>query len=80
MCPPGGGRNDITDRFTRHMNVISITNFDDNTLAKIFTSISDWHFGKGFESSFVRLGKVRILIVNKILTAGINSTGQNNSN
>lgn len=58
MCPPGGGRNEITDRFTRHMNVISIADFDDNTLTKIFTSICDWHFAKGFDSAFSRLGKV----------------------
>lgn len=62
MCPPGGGRNDITDRFTRHMNVISIADFDDNTLTKIFSSICDWHFSNGFDSSFVRLGKVSFLL------------------
>ena len=62
MCPPGGGRNDITDRFTRHMNVISIADFDDVTLTKIFSSICDWHFGNGtFDSSFMRLGKVRLV-------------------
>ena len=58
MGPPGGGRNDITGRFTRHMNIISIQEFDDNTLSKIFSSITDWHFGNGFDSAFVRLGKV----------------------
>lgn len=58
MCPPGGGRNSITDRFTRHMNVISIADFDDNTLTKIFSSICDWHLNKGFDSAFVRLGKL----------------------
>ena len=58
MGPPGGGRNDISDRFTRHMNIISIDSFDDNTMTKIFTSIVDWHFAKGFDASFGRLGKV----------------------
>ena len=58
MGPPGGGRNDITGRFTRHLNIISISSFDDNTMNKIFTSIVDWHFAKGFDSSFKRLGKV----------------------
>uniref|UniRef100_A0A7M5WS23 Dynein heavy chain 3, axonemal n=2 Tax=Clytia hemisphaerica TaxID=252671 RepID=A0A7M5WS23_9CNID len=60
MCPPGGGRNDVTDRFIRHLNVISIADFDDNTLTKIFTSINDWHFNKGFESSFLRMGKILV--------------------
>lgn len=58
MGPPGGGRNDITSRFTRHLNVVSIDEFDDTTMTRIFTSITDWHFAN-FEGSFVRNGKVR---------------------
>lgn len=58
MGPPGGGRNSITGRFTRHLNIISIESFDDNTMTKIFTSLVDWHFGKGFDAVFTRLGKV----------------------
>lgn len=60
MGPPGGGRNDISGRFTRHMNIISIDSFDDNTMTKIFTSIVDWHFAKGFDASFARLGKILV--------------------
>jgi len=41
-------------RFTRHLNIISIDSFDDETLTKIFSSIVDWHFSKGFEASFYR--------------------------
>ena len=62
MGPPGGGRNDISGRFTRHLSIISIDSFDDNTMTKIFTSIVDWHFAKGFDASFGRLGKVRFFI------------------
>lgn len=58
MGPPGGGRNHITARFTRHLNIVSIESFDDSTLTKIFTSMVDWHFSKGFEAIFNRLGKV----------------------
>ena len=61
MGPPGGGRNDITGRFTRHMNIISIDEFDDATMTRIFNSITDWHFAKGFEAAFVRNGKVGYL-------------------
>uniref|UniRef100_A0A671G5J5 Dynein axonemal heavy chain 3 n=1 Tax=Rhinolophus ferrumequinum TaxID=59479 RepID=A0A671G5J5_RHIFE len=50
MGPPGGGRNDITGRFTRHLNIISINAFEDDILTKIFSSIADWHFGRGFDS------------------------------
>ncbi|XP_034748215.1 dynein heavy chain 3, axonemal isoform X1 [Etheostoma cragini] len=60
MGPPGGGKNDITGRFTRHLNVISIDSFDVETLTKIFSSITDWHFSKGFDASFYRLGKIMV--------------------
>jgi dynein heavy chain len=58
MGPPGGGRNDITGRLTRHMNVIAMDSFSDETMIKIFTSIVDWHFAKGFEPVFSRAGKM----------------------
>ncbi|POI28340.1 hypothetical protein CIB84_007910, partial [Bambusicola thoracicus] len=60
MGPPGGGRNDITGRFVRHLNVVSICSFDDDILTKIFTAVADWHFSKGFESVFLRLGKIMV--------------------
>lgn len=67
MGPPGGGRNDITSRFTRHMNCISMDEFDDATMGRIFTSIVDWHFNKGFDSAFSRLGKVQEITYSSIL-------------
>uniref|UniRef100_A0A8B9MHC5 Dynein axonemal heavy chain 3 n=1 Tax=Accipiter nisus TaxID=211598 RepID=A0A8B9MHC5_9AVES len=60
MGPPGGGRNDITGRFARHLNIVSICSFDDDTLTQIFTAVADWHFGKGFEPLFLRLGKIMV--------------------
>lgn len=59
MGPPGGGRNSITGRFTRHFNIISIESFDDNTLTRIFTTMADAHFNRGYDAVFNRLGKVR---------------------
>ncbi|CAF3510924.1 unnamed protein product [Rotaria socialis] len=60
MGPPGGGRNTITGRFARHCNIISIDSFSDETMQKIFTSIVDWHFGRGFEATFQRVGRLLI--------------------
>ncbi|XP_065540385.1 dynein axonemal heavy chain 3 [Lathamus discolor] len=60
MGPPGGGRNDITGRFTRHLNIVSICSFDDEILTKIFNAVADWHFSKGFEPVFLRLGKMMV--------------------
>jgi len=63
MAPPGGGRNDVTGRFLRHLQIISVDEFDDATMIRIFTAISDWHFGHGFEPVFLQMGKVgRILL------------------
>ncbi|XP_038676444.1 dynein heavy chain 3, axonemal isoform X3 [Scyliorhinus canicula] len=73
MGPPGGGRNDITGRFTRHLNIISIDSFDDETMMKIFTSISDWHFGKGYESIFLRMGKMMVQATMSVYKAAMDN-------
>ncbi|XP_050512273.1 dynein axonemal heavy chain 3 isoform X2 [Diabrotica virgifera virgifera] len=57
MGVPGGGRNEVTDRFLRHMQIITIDSFDDNTLSKIYTTILDWHFAKGYVEPVARLSK-----------------------
>lgn len=58
MGPPGGGANMVTSRFLRHMQIVCMDSFDDATLTKIFCSILDWHFAKGFDEKIQRLSKV----------------------
>lgn len=59
MGVPGGGRNEVTDRFLRHMQIICLDSFEDNTLVKIFSTILDWHFAKGYVEPVSRLTRVR---------------------
>ena len=58
MGPPGGGRNDISSRMTRHTNIMTLDEFDDMTLIRIFSVICDSHFSKGFEPAIFPVSKV----------------------
>ena len=42
MGPPGGGRNSVTNRYLRHFNVLSVTQFDTATMSTIFVALVDW--------------------------------------
>ena len=39
----GGGRNHVTARYLRHFNLISIVDFDNATLTRIFSTVLAWH-------------------------------------
>ena len=41
MGEPGGGRTFITPRILRHYSLISLANFDDDTINRIFGTILD---------------------------------------
>jgi dynein heavy chain len=44
MGPPGGGRTFITPRILRHLSMVSLTSFDDESLNRIFGTILRWFF------------------------------------
>lgn len=53
--PPGGGRNEITQRFARHLHHIVVNEFSNDTNKLIFRRVLDWHYGKGFGKEFAPL-------------------------
>lgn len=55
MGPPGGGRTFITPRLLRHLNLLSIAEFDDDTLSRIFGTILHVYFAQyGFNQDIVK--------------------------
>lgn len=63
MGPPGGGRNLITSRYGRHFNHISIVDFDDATLKRIFSTILGWHLGKETFQPDIQVSKTHVRYV-----------------
>ncbi|XP_063065421.1 dynein axonemal heavy chain 12 [Engraulis encrasicolus] len=65
MGPPGGGRNAVTSRFTRHFNICSINVFSDDTMLHIFSKIVAFYLRNNeFPSECFTVGN---LIVNATL-------------
>jgi len=43
MCPPAGGKNPVTPRFTHHFNIVTSSAFDKHVMSRIFCRIIDYH-------------------------------------
>lgn len=68
MGPPGGGRNPITQRFTRHFNFLSFTEMEDASKRKIFSTILGSWMGKS-EAKMNVPSCVRLMVVEMIKEA-----------
>ena len=58
MGLPSSGRNAISERLLRHVNVFAINAFDNSTLDKIYGTVAKWHLGGHSDSTMQRLYKV----------------------
>jgi hypothetical protein len=55
LAPPEGGRNNITPRFVRHFNVLSIESFQEDLMRSIFLPVLTWHFNNsGFSAEYTK--------------------------
>ncbi|XP_078041170.1 dynein heavy chain 3, axonemal [Augochlora pura] len=71
MLPPGGSSNLVTSRLTRHMQIIGIDVFEEATISKIFSTILENHFAKGFLPEVARLGKMVVSATTDVYFAAI---------
>lgn len=53
-----GGSNFIFPRLYRHLFVVAVDSFEDATIIRIFTTIGDWHFAKGYPEKVALLSRV----------------------
>ena len=69
MVPPGGGRNSITSRLTRHFEVIGVSVMDTTCMERIFNTILEWHLDKaGFDPEIVAMGKFVVRATAEVYT------------
>nr|CAH8846959.1 unnamed protein product [Trichobilharzia regenti] len=72
MGPPGGGRNDVTQRFMRHFHVISMTPFSDETMTKIFSTLMSIYMrSQEFSSEYITIGQVIVASTLEVYKAAI---------
>lgn len=55
LCPPGGGRNHITQRLLRHFNFLSFNNLEEDSLTTVFSTIVNAWLGQASDDSPIHL-------------------------
>lgn len=75
-----GGSNFIFPRLYRHMFVVAVDSFEDSTIIRIFTTIGDWHFAKGYPEKVGLLSRVRTTNPQSTFSSSSNNNNNNNSN
>ncbi|XP_050716714.1 dynein axonemal heavy chain 3-like isoform X3 [Eriocheir sinensis] len=73
MMPPSADRSNICGRFTRHLNVIYLDTFDDETLDKIFGSIMSWHFSSQEDAAIQQLSKTVVEATREVYRRTVSS-------
>lgn len=71
MGPPGGGRNPITQRLTRHFNFLAFTELSDNSKSNIFQPMMQAYFAQTEELPSTLSGQIvstTIAVYNTIIT------------
>ncbi|CAH8538577.1 unnamed protein product [Heterobilharzia americana] len=72
MGPPGGGRNDVSQRFMRHFHVISMTPFNDETMTRIFSTLMGFYMrSQEFSSEYITVGQIIVTSTLEVYKAAI---------
>lgn len=54
MGPPGGGRSTITNRYTRHFNVLYIEPYSTTSMNAIYQNVMDWMYRSNSKIPFTK--------------------------
>ena len=68
MCHPGGGRNDVPQRFKRHFVYFNCTRPTNDDIDRIYSTISDAHFNEkqGFKKEICSMVKELVPLTRKL--------------
>jgi len=62
-APPGGGRSELTTRFTRHCVIVNMPDSSENTLKDIFSNIlTKFLKTKMFRKEIIEMGESKTIV------------------